>query len=510
MEQNLRLVLAIFDTLNRRSLECYGGTYVKTPNFNRLSQKTITFDNHYVGSLPCMPARRELMTGRYNFLHRSWGPLEPFDNALPEILFEDAGVYSHLVTDHSHYWKDGGATYHSRFDSYEFVRGQEMDPWKGLVRPPFEEWEQRYHPSQVDRTPRSKYRRNLVNREYIKKYSDLPSVQTMSLGIEFIETNKNEDNWFLQIETFDPHEPFDVPADFKAGYPTNYSGPILDYPPYGQFSGSSDEIEELKANYAKCVEHCDEQLGRLLDIFDQHNLWKDTALILTTDHGFLLGEHELWAKNVMPVYDEVAKIPFFMHVPGFDKFKGQRRKYHTQTIDLMPTILEIFKIDKPIECQGDQLLKILKADENNNKFLIYGHHGAAINITNGQYTYFLYPENLNDGNLFQYTLMPMHILSMFSTDELKLAKLHEPFNFTKEVPLLKIPVIENSAFYKRHGPGSLIQTNTMLFDLTVDPDQKSPITNLEIETMLKKEIKKLMIESDAPKELFKRFSLEEI
>ena len=176
----------------------------------------------------------------------------------------------------------------------------------------------------------------------------------------------------------------------------------------------------------------------------------------------------------------------------------------------MPTILEIFKIDKPIECQGDQLLKILKADENNNKFLIYGHHGAAINITNGQYTYFLYPENLNDGNLFQYTLMPMHILSMFSTDELKLAKLHEPFNFTKEVPLLKIPVIENSAFYKRHGPGSLIQTNTMLFDLTADPDQKSPITNLEIEKMLKKEIKKLMLESDAPKELFKRFNLKNI
>ena len=140
----MRIVLAIFDTLNRRSLECYGGSSIKTPNFNRLSQNTITFDNHYVGSLPCMPARRELMTGRYNFLHRSWGPLEPFDNALPEILFEDAGVYSHLVTDHSHYWKDGGATYHSRFDSYEFVRGQEMDPWKGLVRPPFEEWEQRY------------------------------------------------------------------------------------------------------------------------------------------------------------------------------------------------------------------------------------------------------------------------------------------------------------------------------------------------------------------------------
>lgn len=503
----MKLVLVIFDTLNRRSLECFGGCSVSTPNFNRLSKNSVTFDNHYAGSLPCMPARRELMTGRYNFLHRSWGPLEPFDNALPEILFEDAGVYSHLVTDHSHYWKDGGATYHSRFDSYEFIRGQEMDPWKGLVRPSFEEWEQKYHPKQVDRAPRSRYRRNLVNREYIKNYSDLPSVRTMNLGIEFIEANKKEDNWLLQVEIFDPHEPFDVPADFKAGYPTNYSGPILDYPPYGKFSGDVDEIEELKANYAKSLAHCDKQLGRLLDIFDEHHLWKDTSLIVTTDHGFLLGEHDLWAKNVMPVYDEVAKIPLFMFVPGFNKFKGQRRKYHTQTIDLMPTILEIFGIKKPNECQGKKLLEILKFDKNSERFLLYGHHGAAINVTNGNYTYFLYPENLDDGNLYQYTLMPMHILSMFSTDELKLAKLHQPFNFTKEVPLLKIPVIKNSEFYKRHGPGSLIETNTMLFDLTIDPDQKSPITNPEIEEMMKNAIIKIMVESDAPKELFARFNL---
>jgi arylsulfatase A-like enzyme len=59
-----------------------------------------------------MLVRRELHTGRYNFLHRSWGPLEPFDESLPEILKEH-GVYSHLASDHQHYWEDGGATYHT-------------------------------------------------------------------------------------------------------------------------------------------------------------------------------------------------------------------------------------------------------------------------------------------------------------------------------------------------------------------------------------------------------------
>jgi len=70
----MKTVFVLFDSLNRLALECYGGTYIKTPNFQRFSEKSITFDNHYVGSLPCMPARRDLHTGRLNFLHRSWGP----------------------------------------------------------------------------------------------------------------------------------------------------------------------------------------------------------------------------------------------------------------------------------------------------------------------------------------------------------------------------------------------------------------------------------------------------
>lgn len=119
----MKCVFMLFDTLNRRSLECYGGTTTKTPNFNRLAKQSIVFDNHYVGSLPCMPARREIMTGRHNFLHRSWGPLEPFDNSF-QILGQERGVYAHLVTDHAHYWEDGGATYHTRYDSADMIRGQ--------------------------------------------------------------------------------------------------------------------------------------------------------------------------------------------------------------------------------------------------------------------------------------------------------------------------------------------------------------------------------------------------
>ena len=114
----MKAIMVMYDSLNRHFLEPYGCDWTKTPNFSRLAQRAVTFDNCYVGSMPCMPARRELHTGRYNFLHRSWGPLEPFDDSMPELLSR-AGVHTHLVSDHYHYWEDGGATYHQRYTTWD-------------------------------------------------------------------------------------------------------------------------------------------------------------------------------------------------------------------------------------------------------------------------------------------------------------------------------------------------------------------------------------------------------
>ena len=92
----MKTVFLLFDSLNRRMLDPYGSIYLETPNFKRLAKKTIIFDNHYIGSMPCMPARRDMQTGRLSFLHRSWGPLEPFDNSFPETMRLN-GIYTHLV-----------------------------------------------------------------------------------------------------------------------------------------------------------------------------------------------------------------------------------------------------------------------------------------------------------------------------------------------------------------------------------------------------------------------------
>ena len=227
----MRAIFVLFNSLNRRALGCYGGTTVKTPNFDRLAARSVRFDHHVVGSMPCMPARRDLHTGRLNFLHRSWGPLEPFDNSFPALLRRH-GIHSHLISDHYHYFEDGGATYHGRYSTWDFIRGQEADKWKAMVRPPLERLRETYHPIQVETDPEGFRYQNLVNREFIRDESEFPVVQCFARALEFLEINRTADNWLLQVETFDPHEPFTAPARFREAYPTNYGGPILDWPRY--------------------------------------------------------------------------------------------------------------------------------------------------------------------------------------------------------------------------------------------------------------------------------------
>ena len=185
----MKAIMVMFDSLNRKYLECYGGGFAKTPNFKRLADRCVTFDNCYAGSLPCMPARRELHTGRYNFLHRSWGPMEPFDLSMPEILDEN-GIHTHLVSDHTHYWEDGGGTYHTRYSTWEGVRGQEGDPWKGIVG---EIEDVNPNLIQHDGYRGKLYRQDNINRTFMQEESKHPQVQTFQLGLEFMERNRQKD-----------------------------------------------------------------------------------------------------------------------------------------------------------------------------------------------------------------------------------------------------------------------------------------------------------------------------
>jgi arylsulfatase A-like enzyme len=501
----MRAVYLLFDSLNRKIIAPYGGVRVPTPNFARLASRCAVFDKHYVGSLPCMPARRDMQTGRLSFLHRSWGPLEPFDNSFPVELGR-AGIYSHLTTDHYHYFEDGGATYHNRYSSFDFIRGQECDAWKAMVQPQWERLREKYHEIQFGDKHRNIFAQNIANRTLIREDADFPSAQCFKRGFDFLDENRHADNWFLQLETFDPHEPFHAPARFRDAYPTNWNGPVLDWPRYARVEELPEECEELRANYYRTIAHCDYLLGTFLDYFDAHDLWKNTALILTTDHGFLLGEHDFWAKTRQTLYEEIAHIPLFVYHPE-KASGGQRRQALTQNIDIAPTILDIFGVKPPAETQGKSLLPLLDGDAPHRDSAIFGYFGGAINVTDGRFTYHRYPADLSTQELYQYTLMPTHIKSMFTTDELAATELAPPQAFTKGVPTLKIPVSERSPIHDDYGPGALLENETRLYDLETDPGQQTPLHDDAIEQKMTALMLQLMRENDAPPEAFRRIDV---
>ncbi|MGB4610683.1 MAG: sulfatase [Saccharofermentanales bacterium] len=494
----MRAIIVFFDTLNRDYLPQYNpdcGTIA--PNFARLAERSVQFDNNYVGSMPCIPARRDVHTGRYNFLHREWGPLEPFDDSMPEILKKN-GIYTHLISDHLHYWEDGGATYHSRYSSWEIVRGQAGDHWKGELKDPEVPEVVRVPQRQQGGGIASGWRYDWINRGHIKSEADFPQTQCFDLSCEFIEKNKDYDNWFLHIETFDPHEPFFVPQKYLDMYPTDYDGKLFDWP-RGPLQESEEVVQEARRRYQALITMCDRSLGRIMDMMDEYNMWDDTLLLVGTDHGFLLGEHDYWGKNLMPYYNQVAHAPLFIWDPRYG-VKGEHRESLVQMIDWTPTLLNFFGQDIPEDVQGSKLDNVITDDESNRDYALFGVFSGHANITDGRYVYMRAPEPDKKDDVYNYTLMPVHMMNRFTPDELRDMELHPPFSFTKGCSVLKI---------KSKDRYNVARYGTRLYDLENDPKQENPIDDPEIEERMKRLLVKALKENDCPKEQYVRYGLTE-
>lgn len=490
----MKAVMIMFDSLNKDLLEAYGCDWTKTPNFKRLAEKTVRFEKSYAGSLPCMPARRELHTGRYNMLHRSWGPIEPFDDSMPDILRQN-GVHTHLISDHYHYWEDGGSTYHGRYSTWEFIRGQEGDPWKAFLHEPA-------HPAEFVGRKDGNFRQDWVNRQYTSQEQKHPMVESVRCAEEFLANNHDCDNWFLHLECFDPHEPFFSPERYKELYPHGYDGPHFDWPPYRQITEDDgpDAKEHIRCQYAALLSMCDTYLGKLLDLLDKYSLWDDTMVIVNTDHGFMLGEHEWWGKNVCPTYDEIANTPLFIWDPR-TKLANESRNALVQTIDLAPTLYSYFGVDIPKDVLGHDLAPVIQGDSKVRDCALYGIHGANINCTDGRYVYMKAPDPNNE-ELYNYTLMCTHLRQLFMLEEIQSAQLAGPFDFTKEAKVLKIKKGSPKYQSKQRNFGD------MLFDLETDPDMNQPIHDTEVEARMQRLMVQVMEENDTPDEVYVRYELD--
>ena len=488
----MKAIILMFDSLNRNMLSAYGCDWSHTPNFKRLADMAATFDGCYAGSLPCMPARRELHTGRYNFLHRGWGPMEPYDDSAFELLKRN-GIHTHLISDHYHYWEDGGATYHTRYSTWEGFRGQEGDPWKCLTCPDDYEMPE-------NRNGRDDWgRQDWVNRAFIREEEEYPQARTFSAALDFLDRNHRGDNWLLHVECFDPHEPFYVPQKYLDLYEDDYQQAFFDWPFYREVTEDEGTIRHLRMRYAALMSMCDAQLGRLLDKMDALDLWKDTMLILHTDHGFLLGEHGYWGKCVMPFYEEVSHTPLMIWTPGTD-CKGKRIGTLVQSIDLPATILDYFGVPKPEDMQGHSLLAQFITPTKLRDAALFGIHGGQVGCTDGRYVYLRSPVGENTP-LYEYMLMPTcHGIgrAFVRLENLRQAELHPGFSFTKGCPVLKVPARAETPQFR---------FKTALYDLFCDPDQQFPLDNPAQERRMQQLMIRLMQDNDCPDEQYERLGL---
>ena len=204
-----------------------------------------------------------------------------------------------------------------------------------------------------------------INREYMDTDAKLPITQSFNAGLDYIKRNMNDDNWFLQLETFDPHEPFFTHREHKDRYAEhydNYTGPKFDWPGYEKVTETPDQVEHAKYNYASLLSLCDKKLGDILDLMDANNMWDDTMLVVCTDHGFMFGEHDCWAKNWMPLYEEVAHTPFFVWDPRYGKRNERRQALVQPCLDLAPTLLGLFNLEIPTTMTGKDLAPAIADD----------------------------------------------------------------------------------------------------------------------------------------------------
>ena len=496
-----RTLVILMDSLNRHFLPAYGNQEVQTPNIDRLASVSCVFDRHYVGSAPCMPARHDLLTGRLDFLERNWAPIQPFDVTLPDVLKKN-GIFSHLVTDHYHYYHLGGENYPYVFGSWDFIRGQEHDTLVSDLGP----FQIREHYGNNSR----QYERN---RATFHSEADYPSPRTLQHAADWIDQHHEQD-WFLLVDSFDPHEPFDVPDEDPDLMSDGYTDKLFYWPPYGD-SGVVPEnaLAHARKRYEATLKMSDRWLGRVLDVLDKHQLWEDTLVILTTDHGFMLGEKQLLGKNYMPAYNEVYQIPLMVHVPG--QTSQTRANALTQNIDLFPTILEHLGIDSkhlrnPIH--GQSLLPLLRGEDTPwRDAVIYGMFGRQVNLCDGRYTYFRSAVRPDNTPLSVYTAMPSTINHYWDPEHLSDIRLIEAGRFLSwtDYPVFKIPntITQLSDFSHDFKQRDEIVAHNLLYDLESDPGQEHPLADLDLEQAVCRKLRQVMIAHDSPPEQFERLGI---
>jgi len=347
--EEMNIIVIVSDTFRRDHLGCYGNKDIRTPNLDRFAQKCVKFNRCYATSFPTMPCRADLFTGRYTFRYLGWGPLPKDEKTLAEIL-EEKGYTSIAVVDTPFFIRNGYG-YDRGFSEFIWISGQRIRGWMGKS-------------SEVQQ------KRVDLSRRYEE---DFFAPKTMNTAEKLLE-EYHKKRFFLYVDTWDPHEPWDPPEWYVKLYYSDYGGQIIE-PCYWEWRERGVEEEEIKiahACYCGEITMVDRWIGRLLEKVELLGLLDNTVIVFTSDHGYYFGEHGYFGKARnkwlekewywSPLYEEVARVPLLIYVP---KMKPRETDALVSLVDLMPTVLDLAGVDIPTSVESLSLVPVIKGEKDN-------------------------------------------------------------------------------------------------------------------------------------------------
>jgi arylsulfatase A-like enzyme len=497
------VVVILLDSLNRHMLGSYGGQEFDTPELDAFARRATRFTRHHTGSLPCIPARHDILCGALDFLWRPWGSIEVWEDSIVHQL-RRAGVTSMLLTDHPHLFEVGGENYHTDFDAWDYLRGHESDPWRTRADP---SW---IGAPALPAAPGAVPHHYDVSRTWFRDETDFPGPKTMAAAAQWLERDAPPDErFFLLVDEFDPHEPFDTPEPWASRYVDAGDEPRLIWPPYAVnavANGVLDEVSarQLRGNYGSKLSMIDHWFGRILGALDRANRWDDTAVIVCTDHGHYLGEKDIWGKPGVPVYEPLGHIPMLVAWPGRDAGVVDAL---TTAVDIFATLADVFGVEVPQRTHGESLVPLLEGErETVRDFALTGVWGREVHVTDGRRKYARAPVSANLPLAMwsnRWSTMPV---PAFPDLRLPRPDRRAELDYMpgSDVPVIRQPFAEGDAVpFWALGRAR----DHLLFDLEEDPTEDRNLAGTSAEGDAEELLRVALASVDAPAEQYARLGL---
>ncbi len=379
MKPNILLIMC-----DQLRYDCITNDFIKTPNIDRIRCKGVMFTNAYSQTPVCMPARHSLISGQNAFeLGMSENTLLRNDIKYPLAdMVRKRGYYTcavgkmHFspVREHfgfDHMFLSEEIPSHIEDDEYlQFLRNNGY----GNVYEPHGKRSETYYVPQTSVLPEEFH----------------TTAWTASKTVEVIKKNKNRP-FFIFSSFIKPHPPFDPCVPYNNMYDVeSICDPIeIDeifddiiyvqngYKVNGYESVTNEEIKKIRAYYYASVTQVDTYIGKILDCLEENNMYDNTLIILTADHGEMLGDHKGFGKRTY--YEESSKIPFILSYPDVYK-TGITNDSPVILPDIYATILTAAGADIPDICCGKDLSVICKGNEKTVHDDIIAQYGDGRNF----------------------------------------------------------------------------------------------------------------------------------